>query len=358
MRSMRKAVLAAVTAGVLVSTAACGSDSSSEADAKGENGKSDSSGTDGIFSALRTSQEKSHEASTVSFTSTMSMSVADESTGEEFGFSYAVEGTTGWDPLVMDLTMDMTEYMEAFQELLGGEAEETPEMVFDLRFVDNVMYMGGPLLAAEPEMDGKSWVKIDIDEMAAATGESEIASQLRQAENMAQSPAEQIELLLESPDVTHQGTEEFEGQQTEVYAGELTLDELLAADSSSEYMSEESLDELRGQMEALEADAFNLTVWIGEDELPVRVDMDMEMAEGEVTYSTVYRDYGAALAVEAPDAADVLDIAEAEDGGLLGIGGGTDGEDALGDYDLEDMDNWTEEDWAEFEAEMEAAENG
>ncbi len=302
MRSMRKAITAALAAGVLVSTAACSSDdSSSDGDAK----------SGGLAEALRASQEKSAEASTVAVTATMSMDMP-----EGMAFSYELSGVTGWDPLAMDVTMDMTEFFEAMAEMMGDDSGEVPEAVMNLRFIDNVMYMGGTPF--EEELDGASWVKIDLEDVDPNDPAfAQTAEQLKSAENMAQSPASQVALLLESDDVEHVGSEDLDGRATEKYAGTLTAEELVAADASAAHMNEEDVEDLLATLEQMGADGFELTVWVDEDDLPARIDMRFAVEEGgEVSYSTVYEDYGIELNVEAPDEADVVDFADARGAGL------------------------------------------
>ncbi|NJQ14477.1 hypothetical protein [Streptomyces bohaiensis] len=299
---MRKAITAALAAGVLVSTAACSSDdSSSDGDAK----------SGGLAEALRASQEKSAEASTVAVTATMSMDMP-----EGMAFSYELSGVTGWDPLAMDVTMDMTEFFEAMAEMMGDDSGEVPEAVMNLRFIDNVMYMGGTPF--EEELDGASWVKIDLEDVDPNDPAfAQTAEQLKSAENMAQSPASQVALLLESDDVEHVGSEDLDGRATEKYAGTLTAEELVAADASAAHMNEEDVEDLLATLEQMGADGFELTVWVDEDDLPARIDMRFAVEEGgEVSYSTVYEDYGIELNVEAPDEADVVDFADARGAGL------------------------------------------
>ncbi|NJQ05884.1 hypothetical protein [Streptomyces lonarensis] len=312
---MRKAITAALAAGVLVSTAACSSDdSSSDSDAKAaadtdEQGGGSEGG--GLAAALLASQEKSAEASTVAVTSTMSMDLP-----EGMAFSYELSGVTGWDPLAMDVTMDMTEFFEAMAEMMGDDSGEVPEAVMNLRFIDNVMYMGGTPF--EEELDGASWVKIDLEDVDPNDPTfAQTAEQLKSAENMAQSPASQVALLLESDDVEHVGSEDLDGRATEKYAGTLTAEELVAADASAAHMNEADIEDLLTTLEQMGADGFELTVWVDEDDLPARVDMRFAVEEGgEVSYSTVYEDYGIELNVEAPDEADVVDFADARGAGL------------------------------------------
>lgn len=317
MRSMRKAITAALAAGVLVATAACSSDdTSSDSDAKAaadtdEQGDGGSEGG-GLAAALLASQQKSAEASTVAITSTMSMDMP----AEGMTFSYELSGVTGWDPLAMDVTMDMTEFFEAMAEMMGDDSGEVPEAVMNLRVIDNVMYMGGTPF--EEELGGASWVKIDLADVDPNDPAfARTAEQMKSAENMAQSPASQVALLLESGDVEHVGSEDLDGRATEKYAGTLTAEELVAADASADHMNEEDIEELLATLEQMGADGFELTVWVDEDDLPARIDMRFAVDEGgEVAYSTVYEDYGIELDVEAPDEADVVDFAEARGAGL------------------------------------------
>ncbi|MBB0243486.1 hypothetical protein [Streptomyces alkaliphilus] len=307
MRIVRKAALCAVTVGLVAVTAACGGDDDNDVPERADNAATE--GTEGsdegsddsasgsrsaIFDALQASAQQASEAETVAFETTMTMSDGAEE------FVLGLVGVMGWDPVAMDVTMDMGE----LGALMGQE-----NATMNMRWLDNILYMGGPMF--EAELDGASWVKMDLEAAAAEGNDAELEqmlAQLDQAERMAQSPAEQMGLLLQTPSLEHQGTEEIEGVTADLYTGTLTMDELLEADPSTGVLTEEELEEMRAELAAAGTETVDLSIWVDENDFPVRIDMEM-IAEGmNVLNSTVYKDYGVALDFDHPAEADVVDF--------------------------------------------------
>ncbi|MCE7078820.1 hypothetical protein [Streptomyces sp. ST2-7A] len=311
MRIVRKAALCAATVGLVAVTAACGGDEGNDAADRADNtategtdeGSDDSArgARSAIFEALQASAQRASDAETVAFETTMTMSDGAEE------FVMALSGVMGWNPVSMDVTMDMGE----LGALMGQEEGATMNM----RWLDNILYMGGPLF--ESELDGASWIKMDLEAAAAEGNDAELEqmlAQLDQAERMAQSPADQMGLLLQSPSLEHRGTERIEGVTAELYTGTLTMEELLEADPSTGVLTEEELEEMRATLAAAGTDTVDLGIWVDENDYPVRIDMEM-IAEGmNVVNSTVYKDYGVALDFDHPADAEVVDMAEMSGG--------------------------------------------
>jgi hypothetical protein len=366
MHSIRRTTVGLATAGLLAATAACGSSGDSGNDGK-DGDKQETRSQGAIAGALKASLDKSQEVTSASFETEMIMTMALEPGEEPLVLPMYMSGEMAWDPLAMDVTMDMSGYFEAFAEMLESE-EEIPSGEFNIRFVDNVMYMGGPVFQDEFPA-GKSWIKLDLEEMAAESGDAELGAlmeQFEQAEEMAQSPAEQLGLLLEAPSVEHRGSEKMAGRDTERYSGELTLEELLAVDPSTAMMSDEDIQQMHDDFQEMGADTIGLDIWVDDEDLPARIDMTIEMPEGTVDYTTTYRDYGTGITVDHPAEAEVAGPDEIEDFsgfGGAGAGGGMGAEGAGSDAgslpegwteeDLADMENWTEEDWEEYFAAVE-----
>ncbi|GAB3123153.1 lipoprotein [Streptomyces calidiresistens] len=311
MRIVRKAALCAATVGLVAVTAACGGDEGKDAAdradkaaAEGtEEGSDDaaSGSRSAIFEALQASAQQASEAETVAFETTMTMSDGTEE------FAMALTGVMGWNPVAMDVSMDMGE--------LGALMGQDEGATMDIRWLDNILYMGGPMFDAE--LGGASWVKLDLEAAAAESNDPELAqalAQFDQIERMAQSPADQMGLLLQAPSLESRGTEQIEGVTAERYSGTLTMDELLEADPSTGVLTEEELEEMRADLVASGAETVDLDIWVDENNYPVRIDMEMLVEGMNVLNSTVYKDYGVALDFDHPAATDVVDMAEVSGG--------------------------------------------
>lgn len=298
MRTIRKAACGAVTVGLLAATAACGS-SGSGGTAKSENADS------AIFDALSASQQKVSDIEGISFETTMTMS--DPSMEPPMEFSFSMSGAMNVDPVAMDVSMDMTAFMQMLAEAFGAPPEEFPgEFVMNMRLVDGEMYMGGALF--EEELGG-AWVKIEMDSAEAA----QFQQQLDQAEQMSSDPSADLSLLLESPDVEWKGTETIEGVEADHYSGTLSLSDLAALDESSG-LSQEEIDQQVDELRAMGADEVELSFWVDQNDLPVRFDMTMGMAEGGMTMSTIYKEFGEAVDIQAPAEGDYVDVSTLPEG--------------------------------------------
>jgi hypothetical protein len=230
-----------------------------------------------------------------------------------------VSGVMGWDPAVMDLTVE-------------GSAE--PGMPEKVRMIlrDDVMYIDGGKKAAA-ETDGKRWMKLDFGAAAEASGDEDMARQMTAGlDNLNQNPAEQIALLLESPNLKHVGSEKVGGVDAEHYKGTLTVAEMMKTNKALDVLKPQERKQLLENIEKSGIKGYDTEVWVGDDDLPVRMDVGLDTPQGDVDMSMSYSDYGTKADVQAPPAAQTFDLMEMFKD--LGESGAFD-EDAL---DLEGLD--------------------
>lgn len=258
--------------------------------------------------ALTAAYEKTSAAKSAKVTMTMSI----EGAGAESG-TIEMTGVQGWAPASMDITMKGS--------MLSAGDPDAPEQM-RMVMLDNVMYMDmGEKQAAE--MDGKRWMKLDMKAAAAESGDKALQKQLTGGlDNMNQDPAQQLALLLDSPDLKHVGAEKVNGMETEHYKGTLTFEQMLAANESSKLLSKEEHDKLIENVRKTGLKGYDTEVWVNKDGYPARMDIGMEMAEGKVQIRADYSDYGTKSAVEAPPASETVDLfkmlQEADEAGAQG----------------------------------------
>ncbi|MEU9855433.1 hypothetical protein [Streptomyces sp. NPDC047974] len=258
--------------------------------------------------ALTAAYEKTSAAKSAKVTMTMSI----EGAGAESG-TIEMTGVQGWAPASMDITMKGS--------MLSAGDPDAPEQM-RMVMLDNVMYMDmGEKQAAE--MDGKRWMKLDMKAAAAESGDKALQKQLTGGlDNMNQDPAQQLALLLDSPDLKHVGAEKVNGMETEHYKGTLTFEQMLAANESSKLLSKEEHDKLIENVKKTGLKGYDTEVWVNKDGYPARMDIGMEMAEGKVQIRADYSDYGTKSAVEAPPASETVDLfkmlQEADEAGAQG----------------------------------------
>lgn len=209
-----------------------------------------------------------------------------------------LHGVLGWQPTVMDVTMT------------GSALATEPDAPEKIRMVwlDNVMYMDMGAKAAK-DMDGKRWMKLDLVAIAKKAGDEKAMRQMTAGmENANQDPAQQLAMLLDSPNLKHVGAEKVDGVQTEHYKGTLTVKEMMTNNKSLDVLSEKDRKALLANLEKAGITGYDFEVWVNEDRYPVKMNVDMDSAEGTTKISTTYSDYGAKAAVQAPPAAETFDL--------------------------------------------------
>ncbi|MZD04116.1 hypothetical protein GTW43_03320 [Streptomyces sp. SID5785] len=217
------------------------------------------------------------------------------------GGTMKLSGTMGWDPTVMDMTMTGS-------ELTAGDPD-APESVRML-WQDNVMYMDMGAKAAK-DMDGKRWMKMDLGALAEKSGDEQMMRQMTGSlDSMNQDPAQQIAVLLSSPNVKHLGAATVGGVRTEHYKGKLTVDEMMAKNDSLKLLSKSERDQLLKNVEKAGIKGYDTELWVNEDDLPVRLDVTMDSEQGAAEISETFSDYGAAVKVDVPPAGDTFDLME------------------------------------------------
>ncbi|RZU17037.1 hypothetical protein [Streptomyces sp. BK239] len=271
---------------------------------------------------LTAAYEKTSEAKSAKVTMTVSMPTAMKGGGD-----MKMSGIMGWDPAVMDLTMESSALAQA------PGAPERVRMIMR----DNIMYldMGDK---APAELDGKRWMKMDLTAMAEATGNPALRKQMSSGlENMNQDPAQQLAMLLDSPNLKHVGSEKIGGEQAEHYKGTLTVKEMLEANDSLGVLDPKKRAEVLKQAEKAGIKGYDTDVWVNGDDLPARMDIGMDAPQGKVRMSMTFSDYGAKAVVKAPPADQTFDLAQMFKEIAKGVG--ESGGDPALDKELSDLES-------------------
>ncbi|MEV3860262.1 hypothetical protein AB0J38_38905 [Streptomyces sp. NPDC050095] len=289
---------AAVTALLCTGAVACGGGDKDSGDG-GTAGKKVSSQTQShsqITEVLTAAYKKTAQAKSAKVEMTMKMPSALDGGG-----TMKMSGTMGWDPTVMDMTMSGSAFTAG-----DPDAPESVRMVWQ----NNVMYMDMGAKAAK-DMDGKRWMKMDLGAIAKQAGDEKAARQMTGGlDNMNQDPAQQIAMLLDSPNLKHVGSATLGGVKTEHYKGKLTVDEMLAKNDSLKVLSKSERSELLKNVKKAGIKGYDTELWVNGDDLPVRMDVVMNSSQGAVEISEKFSDYGAAVKVQTPPASQTFDLME------------------------------------------------
>ncbi|MFJ6635482.1 hypothetical protein ACIQMR_29415 [Streptomyces sp. NPDC091376] len=248
-----------------------------------------------ITEVIQAAYRKTSEAKSAKVRMTMSMPVG---AGGGEG-TIELSGVQGWDPAVMDVTMKGS-------ALSAGDPDAPSQVRMVL--VDNAMYMDmGAKQAAE--MDGKRWMKLDFKAAAEVAGSEAMKKQMTGSlENMNQDPAQQLALLLDSPNLKHIGPEKVDGAPAQHYKGTLTFEEMVDANKSLEVLSEKERKELVANVKKAGVKGYDTELWVNEDNFPVKMVIGIKTPQGTVDMTAHYSDYGAKATVQAPPAKDTFDL--------------------------------------------------
>jgi hypothetical protein len=263
-----------------------------------------------VTQALTAAYEKTAAAKSAKVRVTLSMPAAAGGGG-----SMEMTGTMGWDPAAMDMTIKGDAFPAA--------APDAPEQI-RMVMLDEVMYMD--MGAKAPiDMDGKRWMKMDLGAMAALSGDEARDPLTGGLDELNQDPAQQLALLLQSPNLKHIGPQKIDGVDTQHYKGSLTVAEMLKANKSLDVLAPEERKELLAGIEESGIEGYDTEVWVNEDGYPVRMDIGIDSPVGTVEMVANYSDYGVKSEVKAPPASETFDFTKMLEG--LGEEFGADGTD-------------------------------
>ncbi|MFG2499996.1 hypothetical protein ACGFSB_17490 [Streptomyces sp. NPDC048441] len=314
-----KRVAGAVLATALLCTGAVacqGSDSDGKA--KGA-GSGETQSRSQVTDVITAAYEKTSKAKSAKVEMTMSVPSSPMGTvGGKGAGDMKMSGVMGWDPTVMDMTMSGSALTEA--------DPEAPEKIRVL-WQDNVMYMDVGAAAAKDMDGGKRWMKMDLNSIAKQAGDEKLAKQMTGGlDNMNQDPAQQLAMLLDSPNLKHLGSAEVDGVETQRYKGRLTVKEMMASNKGlSDVLSKSERDKVFKNMKKSGIKGYDTEVWVNKDDYPVRMDIDIKSPEGTLKTSQKFSDYGAAAKVTAPPAGETFDLMDTfKELGKGGSGAGAD----------------------------------
>lgn len=247
-----------------------------------------------VAAVIQAAFKKTSEAKSAKVRMTVSIPA-----GTEGGGTMEVSGVQGWDPAMMDVTLEGSALTAA-----DPDAPSRMRMIM----LDNAMYMdGGAKQAAET--GGKRWMKFDFEAAAEVSGNEALQKQIGGGlGNLNQDPAEQLALLLQSPSLKHIGAEKVDGVEAQHYKGTLTFEEMADANKATDVLSEKERKALVANVEKAGIKGYDTEIWVNEDDYPVKMVVGMKTHQGTVRMTARYSDYGTAATVQAPPAKETVDL--------------------------------------------------
>ncbi|WP_137993974.1 hypothetical protein [Streptomyces vilmorinianum] len=251
-----------------------------------------------VTKVIQAAYTKTAEAKSAKVRMTVSVTGAGADSG-----TTEMSGVQGWDPAVMDVTMNGS--------MLGSAGESGMPDKIRVIMRDNVMYMDmGTEYGAQ--LDGRRWMKMDFAALAEQAGDKSLQKQMTQGlDGINQDPAQQLALLLESPNLKHVGPAKVEGVPTQHYKGTLSVEDMLNANKAyDELIPEKDRKTLLANIEKAGITGYDTELWVNEDGYPAKMVVGMKMPQGAMNMTAHYSDYGTQATVQAPPAKDTVDLIE------------------------------------------------
>ncbi|MFJ1648967.1 DUF1396 domain-containing protein [Streptomyces sp. NPDC088258] len=289
MNSMYRTVAVTALGGVLLcSTVACSSSDSADSAAASSSPSASSSSVEmSPVAAIKRAAGKNEKITSLSYT--MDGKVPGEGT---------VKGDAAMSMKPLAMRMKMTGMLE-------GEEQE-----IEILLSSDGMYIGGAAAEAEPEMDGKRWLKFpmgSLDEMAASGGENPLGGLSGQVDR---NPAAESGSLALADDLKKVGEETVDGVKTTHYTGSLPLSamkaELKGLDAETKKQREKSLK----AYEDMGIDKLTMDMWIDGDDLTKQFRTRATTESGPLDMKITFKDYNKPVEIKAPPASEVADLAE------------------------------------------------
>ncbi|MEU6348860.1 LppX_LprAFG lipoprotein [Streptomyces sp. NPDC047072] len=175
----------------------------------------------------------------------------------------------------------------------GGTAAETMRGLgvtsMEARYLTDAYYARlGDAFAAK--IGGKHWLKYAYDDLKNLGGGAELADQMRST-----TPDQSVKLLLHSADVREVGEERVDGRATTHYSGTVATEDVTDAS-------------LKERLEDAGVTTETVDIWIDDRDLLVKKVEKAGTANGRVTQTAHYSDYGVPVTVRRPPAADTADF--------------------------------------------------
>lgn len=170
----------------------------------------------------------------------------------------------------------------------------------EIRLVDGVMYIGGTAVPAE-QLDGKSWMKLDMSALGAKEGIGSSAM----GDQVNRNPADESTFLTGSEDVEKVGTETVDGVRTTHYKGTVTPKQLRKALQGKD---DATLERRLTQFMKLGVDKLTMDIWIDGDDHTKKFRMQGHAAKGPLDMTITFLDVNEPVTVTAPPAGDTVDL--------------------------------------------------
>lgn len=279
-------MVAAALAAVAACSSAGGSGGSGGSEKEDRAGARAATGVRPI-AALRSAEKTTGNADSARIRTTTTMG---------FLLSMTTDGSLAWDDGISG-TVTIT--------CTGGSTAELMRRLgttsMEARYLPDAYYakMSGTFAA---RTGGKHWIRYGYDDLAAVAGGS---GALLKDQMQNTTPNKSIQMLLASGDVKKVGEETVDGQATTHYAGTVEVADLAGRSSS---LTASRLAALKKQLTQAGVGTETVDIWVNGRDLLVKKTEKATTANGTMTQTAHYSDYGVQVSAQKPPARDTEDF--------------------------------------------------
>ncbi|MFF7752923.1 hypothetical protein ACFZCP_27600 [Streptomyces sp. NPDC007971] len=296
--TVRRVALSAVVVTTLTGLAACGSQDAG----KGDKAVGRSVTHVSPLAALLSADKSTDKAESAKVRSTTSIGDA---------MSMTANGALAWGQgLRGNLTITYT----------GGQMAEAMRKAgsssMEARYLPDAYY--ARMSEKFAQQFGKHWIRYAYDDLAKLGGSSGayLKDQLQNT-----TPNQSVKLLLASGDVKKVGQEKVSGAEATHYSGTVDVARLAGKNS---HLTADQLAGLKKQLSQAGVSTETIDIWVDGQDLLVKKVEKADMANGTMTSTAYYSDYGVKVTAEAPPAGDTKDFTDlAKSGGTASSGSQT-----------------------------------
>ncbi|MER6078559.1 hypothetical protein [Streptomyces sp. NPDC001833] len=289
-RRVRRTAVSIAVAAALTAVAACSSSGGSGG--SGGSGKEDKAGARAAtrvspVAALRSAEKSTDNADSARVRSTTTMGSL---------LSMTTDGSLAWDDGITG-TVTITYTGGSTAELMrklgttSMEARYLPEAYY-ARMSDTFAAQTG----------GKHWIRYGYGDLASVAGGS---GALLKDQMQNTTPNKSVQMLLASGDVKKVGEEKVDGQATTHYAGTVDMADLAGRSSS---LTAAQLAALKKQLTQAGVSTETVDIWVNGQDLLVKKTEKAATANGTMTQTAHYSDYGVKVSAQKPPAGDTEDF--------------------------------------------------
>ncbi|MGY5057634.1 hypothetical protein ACWDFR_26745 [Streptomyces sp. 900105755] len=149
---------------------------------------------------------------------------------------------------------------------------------------------------------GKHWIRYGYGDLASVAGGS---GALLKDQMQNTTPNKSVQMLLASGDVRKVGEEKVDGQATTHYAGTVDVADLAGRSSS---LTAGQLAALKKQLTQAGVSTETVDIWVNDQDLLVKKTEKAATANGTMTQTAHYSDYGVKVSAQVPPAGDTEDF--------------------------------------------------